>query len=142
MNKSGIKLIVQDTTRRKRSDKIVIGTISRVAKNVIYENLYSFLYDDVDPKVPREVIPKRSKSGTVRELSTNADITVTVDEPNAYEVYVHFGSDKISKKYARNQHENLEYNHEIGESQFLMDPFLDFYPELVYQVENALKKSL
>lgn len=139
MSKSGIRINVKDIYNANRIKRIVVGNISRVAKNTIYSEMSDLLYDDVWNRVPREVIPVVNKrTGTSRELISNAKITVTKDTPTEYEVVVHFGSDKVSKEYARVQHENLGYHHDIGEANFLQDPFMQVYPVILKKLERDI----
>lgn len=143
MSKSGINFNIKDTRKLSRANRVIIGNISDSAKETIYNNLLSFLYEEVSPLVPREVKPRFNKKfGTVAELSTNAKITVTKDTPTEYEVYVHFGSDKISRHYARIQHEAEDYEHIIGQYQFLQEPFMEMYPDLINEVQDAIKGVL
>lgn len=140
---SDVKITIKDAFNNNKVDKEITGVLTKVAKNIIYQQMADFLYEKVWDKVPRESNPRVNPStGTSKELISNARVTVTKDEATAYEVVVHFGSDDVSKMYAFKQHDDVDFEHDIGQYKFLQDPFMEMYPLLLKKLKREIGKSL
>lgn len=118
----------------------VVETIYERAREELLDQVYFFLSSEVIPMTPVDSEEVNEKYGTVEELRTNAKVVITKDSKLQTDVYVHFGSDKVSKDYAVLQHENMVYKHTYPtDSKFLEFPFEQNYDNIVQAVGGAIR---
>jgi hypothetical protein len=140
---SSVRLQIDGAINANSIKKEIQGKLTTPLKRVIFERMSDFLYEDVRPLVPKERYPEVNKAtGTSMELVTNSKITITKDSKNEFEIIVHFGSDDVSKQYAFKQHDRDEFQHEIGTSKFLSDPFQEMYPILMSDIKMEIRRNL
>lgn len=121
------------------------GTVTRAihdaARETLLDQLYFFLEADVLPVTPIDTIEINEEYGTKEELTSNAKITLGKDEYLESEVYIHFGSDPVSKMYAVIQHENEVFRHDYPtDYKFLENPFEQNYQNIVQAVADSVRK--